>query len=517
MRQAGASTLDQAGAASTRRLMLPAYCAAALILIVRLLTAGRYGYFRDELYFLACGEHLAWGYVDHAPLIGLIAWLSRALFGDSLYSLRLFPALASAGKFLLIGGIVRELGGRRTAVTLACLGWLAAPAFLNSDTRLSMNAFEPLFWMGSVYALLLVINRRNPRLWLWFGVLVGLGLENKHSTLFFLLAVIVGLLLTQPRRTLTDKWLWIAWAIAGFIFLPNLVWQWANHWPTLEHLSSVKRTHQNIELAALPFLTQQVRMLNVANILIWLPGLWFLLADREGKRYRALGWTYLAFLAAMMLLKGKDYYLTPIYPMLFAAGGVWWERLTATRFRWSLGVIAVLALALGCLKAPFELPILSPGTFLKYRAALNARPSRTETRQSGLLPQHFGDEFGWPEMVDAVSRIYHRLPPEQQAKTAIFTNNYGEAGAIDFFGPRHGLPKAISAHQTYYLWGPRDYTGESVIVLQWDRTKAERYFTSVQSETTLDPPYAMDEERYTIYLCTGMKRPLAEVWPELRH
>ena len=224
---------------------------------------------------------------------------------------------------------------------------------------------------------------------------------------------------------------------------------------------------------------------------------------------------YLAVLAVMMALKGKDYYLAPAYPMLFAAGGVFWEKLTERRWL-RVPLPAVLALT-GVVAAPMALPVLSPENFLRYESALGFTPPKTEVGHIGKLPQHFGDRFGWEEMVAAVARVYHALPPAERAKAAIYAGNFGEAGAIDFFGPRYGLPKAICAHQTYFFWGPRNYTGEVMILLQSRRRDAERYFASIEDGPTLSNPYAMAEERYTILIARGLKLPLGAIWPRLKH
>jgi len=496
-----------------------AFYFAGAILLAHLLTKGRYGYFRDELYFLACGEHLAWGYVDCAPSIALVAWLSRALFGDSLHAIRFFPAVASAATVLLTGLIARELGGKRFAVALACSCMLVPSVNLIIGSMLTMNVFEPLFWMGCAYCTLLVIKRENPKYFLWFGVLAGLGLENKHSMIFFGFALVAGLLLTCDRRYFADQWIWIAGAIALVIFLPNLIWQYQHNWPTLEDLSNVKRMHKNVELPPLPFLGQQIMMMLPTTLPVWGAGLWFFFFDRNGRRYRALGWAFVIVLSVMMVLKGKDYYLAPAYPMLFAAGGVFWERGLEVwrRIRW-LKVALPLVIALsGAVVLPLGLPILPVESFLRYVEMLGMQPVKREVGHVGVLPQYYGDRFGWPEMVATVAKIYHGLPPEERAKAAILAGNYGEAGAIDFFGPRLGLPKAISGHQTYYFWGPREYAGEVLILLQYNRERVGSHCQSVEDAAVLTPPYAMAEEHYTILICRGLKQPLQELWPRLKH
>lgn len=495
-----------------------AWIFGGLAVLLEAALATRYGYFRDELYFLACSDHLAAGYVDFAPLSAWLLHINRVLFGDSLHALRLLPAFAFGAEVVLSGCMARELGAHRWGIFLSCASVLCVPVFGSAAARYSMNAFEPLFWMGCIYVLLLVLNLQKPRLLLWCGVLLGLGLENKHSTVFFLGALLIGLLLTPQRRLFASKWLWVAAAIALLIALPNLLWQVQHHFPTLEDLRNVKAMHKNIELPPLPFMGAQLIMLNPLHALIWLPGLGFLLSHREGKHFRFLGFTYLAFLAVMMALHGKDYYLAPIYPMLFAAGAVLWEKFSESRprLRWLRTALPATVIVSGIFSAPYALPILSPDRFIAYREALGIRPPRTETSMSGPLPEHFGDEFGWPEMVGTVAGVYNSLPPEQRARTAILGGNYGEAGAIDFFGPRYGLPKAISAHQNYYYWGPREYTGESVILLGWNLDDAHYWCGTVEKGPENAPYYGMGWEHYTILVCRDFKIPLYQAWPRLK-
>jgi Dolichyl-phosphate-mannose-protein mannosyltransferase len=495
--------------------MAVAYLLAAVAIALQMATNGRYGYFRDELYYLALSHHLDWGYVDLAPMAPLVAYIGRVLFGDSLHALRLLPALAQGAEILITGLITRELGGRRFAVFVACLAVFIAPVVLANANRFSMNPFEPLFWMGAIYFLLVAINQDRPQFLAWVGVLVGLGLENKHSTAFFLIALLVGMLATVERRLFRSKWLWIAAGIIVLLALPNLIWQYRHGFATWVDLSNVKKIHKNVELPPLPFLKEQIIMLGPLTGLIWIAGLGFLLFHGEGKRYRVLGVTYLAFLAIMMALHGKNYYLAPIYPMLFAAGGVFWQKFFAahSRLRWVKVVLPRVLVVAGIVAFPLVLPILPPDKIVPYMQKLGVGMPRTETHMSSTLPQHFADEFGWPEMVAQVAGVYQAMPAEERAKTAILAGNYGSAGAIDFFGPRYGLPPSISAHQNYYNWGFRQYTGESLIMLNWHLDDAQHWCNSVEEGPKVNNPYAMSLEHYTILICHGLKKPLAEAWP----
>ena len=487
---------------------------AAIGFLVQMATNGRYGYFRDELYYLAASDHLAFGYVDFAPLIAWLAHASRAVFGDSLHAIRLLPALAFAGEIGLTGLLAIELGGRKWAVIVGCTCVLVAPVILGNGTRLSMNPVEPLFWMGCIYFLLLAINRSQPKYLLRCGAFLGLGLENKHSTIFFLGALVLALICVADRKLLATKWFWLAAAIAFTLAMPNVIWQYLHHFPTLQDLQNVKATHKNVELPPLVFLKQQVMMLNPITDIVWFPGLWFLFFHRDGKRYRALGFTYLFFLTVMTVLKGKDYYLAPIYPMLFAAGGVFWETIAAQykAMRWARVAVPSLVLALGMVSAPIVLPILPPEKIVPYMNAIGVKVGRSESNMSSMIPQHFADEFGWEEMVRKVAEVYNGLPPEERAKTAILGGNYGGAGAIDFFGKKYGLPKSISAHQNYYYWGYHGFDGETMIMLEWSRENAEKVCDRVDDGPVNAPEYGMGWEHYTILTCHHVKRPMQQAW-----
>jgi hypothetical protein len=488
-------------------------------LVLHLALANRYGYFRDELYFLDCGRHLDWGYVDHAPLIGLVSRLAL-LLGGSLPVLRAFPAMAGAALVALTVLIAHRLGGGRFAQALAGLAVLAAPIYLGTCSLLSMNAFEPLFWMGSAYLLIRVLQGGSPRLWLLIGLLLGVGLMNKHSTVFLGVSLAAGLLLSPQRRLLGTRWPWLGLGVAVLVFLPNLAWQATHGFPTIEDLRNVARSGKNVVLGPLAFFGQQVVLLHPLLLPLWLGGLVFLFRGWEG-RYRSLGWAYVVFYVLMFALKGKNYYLAPIYPLLFAAGACGLEhaleRATLTRGRaWPrLAVLAFVAAA-GAVLAPLALPLLTPERYVAYSRWLGLAPPRTEVGHRGRLPQMFGDQFGWPELTAEVARIYHALPPEERAVAAIFANNYGEAGAINLFGPALGLPTAISAHQTYFFWGPRGNRGDVVIVLQDEREDLEKLCASVEEAGRHEHPWGMAEENRAIFVCRGLRMTIERLWPAIK-
>ena len=494
---------------------------AAAKLAVHLVCAGRYGYFRDELYFLDCGRHLDWGYVDCAPLVALYAKIAL-LLGGSLPVLRSLAALAGAARVALTMLLARELGGGRFAQALAGLCALAAPIYLAEDSILTMNGFESLFWMGCVYFVIRIVRTGDSRLWVWFGVLAGLGLENKHSTLLFGGAVVAALLISRERREFLKPWIWIGGGIALLLFLPNVLWQIRHGYPTIEDLQNVKRMGKNVVLNPAEFIGQQILLLHPLLFPIWLAGLVSLLAGRLS-RLRVLGWTYLVLLAVMIAAKAKNYYLAPIYPMLFASGAVaiegWLERLSWSKGRlWPRAAAAAWVFAAGAIAAPAILPILPPEKLLAYQRRIGAAPPKTEVRHEGPLEQRLGDQFGWEELVADVARIYRSLPPEERARTGIFASNYGEAGALNLFGPAYSLPPPICAHQNYYFWGPPKAEPENLIWLQWRRRGVEDHCRSVEKAGEHFHPWGMAEENRSIYMCRGLRHTIAEYWtPDFKH
>lgn len=487
-----------------------------------------YGYFRDELYFIACGEHLAWGYPDHSPLVALVAKMRGVLLGDSLFALRFSSAAAGALKIFLTALLVKEFGGRRFAAFLACLCVLCAPIYLAIDNLFSMNPLEPVFWMLCVYFAVRATknydfnaepnDNRSSLNWIPFGLFAGLGLMNKHSMAFFGFAVVVGLLLTNNRKAALDKYFWFGGLLAFVIFLPNIIWQIQNDFATLELLRNVQNTGKNVEMSPLQFFVSQIMGMNPMTFPIWIAGIWFLILDKNGRRFRFLGIAYLVLLALMIFLKAKDYYLAPIYPLLLAAGAVFFEqmieRVRALRFvKYALPILIFIPTIF---IAPVVLPILPIETLIKYQKKIGFEPPKSEVSMDAPIQQIFADQFGWQEMVEKTAEVYHSLPPEEREKAGIFASNYGQAGAIDFFGAKYNLPKAISPHQSYFLWGPREYTGEVLILLGSSKAEAEESCESVEEKTEVNHPLSPSYEKYSIIVCRKTKKPLPEMWDSLK-
>ena len=516
-----ASSVSPPRAASARPWLLGSGVAVLILALVKiavhLYTGRRYGFFVDELYYMDCARHLAWGYVDQPPLVAGLAWFERASFGDSLLALRGLTILAGAVEILFTALIARELGGGRFAQFLSALCVLLAPGILGADHFFSMNSFEPLFWTGCAWLLICIVRTGSARLWIWFGVVAGLGLENKYSMGLFGFALLAGLLLSGRYRLLASRWFWAGCAIALLIFLPNLVWNIVHHFPFLELQQNIKRSGRDVALSPIRFLLQEQSAMLPLSLPIWLAGLWFFFFSAGGRAYRFLGWAWIITAAVIIVLSPRIYYLFPAFPIVFAGGAVLWEQLLRhRRFVILKGEWVTAMILMGAALAPIVIPILSPEDYIQYAKAIHQEQPRIENHKLGPLPQLFADQFGWPEMAATVASVYQRLPVDVRPRTAIFAQSYGQAGAIDFYGPRLGLPAAISGHQSLYLWGPRGYTGDSMIVLGDRRERLEEIFTSVRWMAKIYHPYAMPYNNVDVYYCQGLKEPLAEFWPQVK-
>ena len=489
-------------------------------LLVHLLTAGNYGYFRDELYYMAAGERLAFGYVDFPPFVALVAAAARATLGDSPVALQLFPALAGAAVVVLTGLMARELGGGRFAQGLAALAVLVAPDFLVFGTWLSMDAFDQLWWVLASYVLLLILRRDRPRLWPLFGLVVGLGLLTKVTVLFFGFAVLVALLVTRARGQLLTRWPWLGGALAFAFLAPYALWNASNGWPTPEFWGEYG--DKVAPTSPVGFVVQQVLTMNPVTLPIWCAGLCYYLFSRGGRSLRPLGWIYVILLVLFVVLNAKFYFLAPAYPALFAAGALVIERflLARRRWNWTRPAYAIVLAISGAVVAPLTVvPVLPVGTLASITGAAGGDAGvRQETRQVVELPQNFADRFGWEGMVATVAGVHRDLPASERPNACVLAGNYGEAAAIDFFGPRHGLPSAISGHNSYYLWGTRGCTGEAVVSVGVPRQRLEEAFGRVEQADTVRCRYCMpDENDLPVYVSRAPKMRFEEAWPRFKH
>lgn len=492
---------------------------ALITFLAHLIVSGNYGFFRDELYYIDAGKHLAFGYVEFPSFIALLAAFVRTVLGGSLVAYHLFPAIAGVLLVLLTGLMARELGGSRFAQCLAALASLVATTFLAIDSIFSMDSFDELWWVLMAYILIRLMKRDRPRLWLLFGLVAGIGLMTKVTMLMFGFALVVGLLLTPQRTYLLNKWAWAGGAIAFAFLLPYILWNAANGWPTLAFWSTYSSGHAN-PASSLGFLSQQVLTMNPLTLPLWLAGLYYYFFTQAGKPYRVFGWTFVILYVVFTITRAKLYFLAPAYPMLFAAGALMVGHvLSKPRLGWLRPAYICLLVLVGLLLTPLVMPIIPPSLYGRATAIVGGNAGiKVENRTTSVLPQQLADRLGWDTMTATVARVYHSLPQDEQAQACIFTKNYGEAGAIDFYGPQYHLPQAISGHNTYYLWGPGNCTGAVVISIGNPLSLLQPAFASVTQAATITCAYCMPAENdLPVYVCLHLKTSLQAIWPHVKH
>jgi hypothetical protein len=487
--------------------------------LVHLLTSANYGFFRDELYYIDAGKHLSFGYVEFPPFIALMAAFIHSISGDSLMAYHILPALAGAALVFLSGLIARELGGGRFAQCLAALASLVSGVFLGIDAIFSMDSFDELWWVLAVFILILLIKREQPRFWLLFALIAGLGLLTKITMLMFGFAIVAGLLLTPERRYLWNRWVWLGAAIASAFLLPYILWNAANGWPTLEFWSGYTSGHAN-PTDAPGFLFQQIVGMNPLTLPLWLTGLATYFFVQQLKPFRTLGWAFVILYILFTLIRAKVYFLAPAYPMLFASGALLFERFLKERGKqWLKPVYMTALLLVGLVLAPVVMPILPPAAYAQTMGFVGGDAGiKVEQRTTGALPQQLADRFGWDSMTATVAQVFRSLPLAEQAQACILAENYGEAGAIDLYGPAYHLPQAISGHNTYYLWGPGNCTGEVMITIGYPLGALSPFFTSVTASGLITCAYCMPAENdLPVYVCRHLKAPLQTIWPRVKH
>jgi len=476
-----------------------------------------YGIFRDELYYLANTEHLDLGYVDHPPLSIFILAASRLLLGDSLFALRLLPALTGGGTVFIIGLMVREMGGGKIAQFAACTGAALSFIFLAMNTIYSMNSFDILLWTLGFYTVIRLMNTHQKRYWIVLGLIVGLGALNKTSMLWFGAAVAIGLIFVQERIWLKTRWPYIAGVLAFVLFLPFIIWNVEHDFAHLEFMR-IASTEKYVSQTPVTFLSGQVLLHNPFALPLWLGGLIFLLIHKSTLRYRIVGIIFIV-VAAILIVNwhSKAEYLAAAFGGVYAGGGLALERLLDGSFLKRVrAAYLTLVVVSAIILMPLVLPVLPVETYIKYSEATGLNGGTAEGHELKELPQFYADMFGWENMAETVARVYHSLPPEEQAVCAIYGTNYGKAGAVDFFGRRYGLPRAISFHNSYAFWGPRGYSGKVVIAIGGDIEDYNDLFESVEQAAVIRSEYVMPyENNLPVYVCRNVKEPLDSLWARI--
>ncbi|MDQ6826763.1 MAG: glycosyltransferase family 39 protein [Candidatus Eremiobacteraeota bacterium] len=488
---------------------LPVYLGIAAF-IFHALGNPHYGFFRDELYFIICGRHPAWGYVDQPPIVPILAALSQTL-GQSLFALRLLPALAAGLTTFFAVEIARLLAGNRFAQVLTGITVSLIPIIVGITAIWNTTALQPLGWTMIVWSLIRMQQGRDPRWWIAIGVVVGITMMSKYDIVFFVLAVGTGLALTKERRLFATCYVVLGAAIAIAIILPNVIWQATHHWAMIQLLVAGSGG-KNVLLAPLAYMGQQILVVNPLYALIWIPGLIY----AYHTPYRWITLTYLVLTTLMIVFKAKIYYQAAIYPAVFAFGCI--AIAQVIRGHRALAVTLVVAAAFfGLLPVPSAMPVLAESTFVAYARALHIAVPVTEHHRMGALPQGFADMHGWPEMARTVNRVFQTLTPAERVHAVIFAGNYGEAAAVEFFNPDRALP-VISGHNQYFLWGPKHYDGSVLIDIGGTVKDDLRVCRAASLAATFSNPLGMPyEDNLGIVICRHLKTPVPIFFARQKH
>jgi hypothetical protein len=471
---------------------------AASVLLLHLVTNAQYDFHRDSLYYLDSARHPAWGYVDYPPVTPTIARLSLFVFGASVWGLRLWPSLAGSLMVVIAVLIAYELGGGRPARLLAAVGAATSLVLLGANWLFQTVTFDQVVWLTSFWILARLVRTSDRRLWLALGAMLGIGLETKYTVVALIIGIVAGVLATRLRRDLATPWPWIAAGIALAIFLPNLVWQAANDWPSIQYTFNHKSA-QSVDFSPITFLTQQLALIGPVAIPVWIAGLWWLLKSPDR---RVLG-VAAALAFVIYLFAGKSYYVGPLHPFLIAAGACALEEWTATRRRWLRPTAAVaLTLQAGVL-LPLVLPAL-PETAMARSPLPGAR-------------KDFADTVGWHDLVAQVAAIYDSLSPDERKTAVILANNYGEAGAVNTYGPALGLPTARSGELSYYYWKPASLDGP-VIAIGFDPVFLGTLYDTCEGRGAVTNSYSLHNEEFgaPLTLCRGARLSRDVTWERLK-
>jgi 4-amino-4-deoxy-L-arabinose transferase-like glycosyltransferase len=489
---------------------------AGLTAAIHLAFAGRYDIFRNELYYIVCGRHPAFGYADQPPLVPLIAAATQ-IVGVNVWLLRVPAALAAATLVPLTVAFVRLLGGGEKAAFAAALATTLSPALVALTQITTTSTFETIGWTACAYWIARAIVRNEGRAWLWAGVAAGVCMEAKYGIALWLIGAGLGLVVLPERRVLARREVWLGMAIAVAISLPSVIWQALHGWPFLEVMTHHTVNRTNFTGTPVQFEIGQALAMNALLLPLWLAGLVAPFVMVRLKPVRFVAVAYVVTAALIIGLRGKDYYLFPAYPALFAVGAVACGRLTL----WLAAPWLVLATAAMAAMSPLALPMLDPPDLARYLDRMHMHPAPDEAAAVGApLTQVYSDELGWRALEKSVAAIYRALPPEDQRRAAIIGSNYGEAAAIDVYGAADGLPPALSGQDQYYFWGPRGYDGSVVIHINGSQDTLERwrhFCARMDVAGTFGAPFVMPyENNRPIFVCRGLPVPLTQAWARFK-
>ena len=506
-----------------------------LSFVIHMVTGWIYGIFRDEFYYVSMSHHLDFGYVDITPIAVYIMALSRWLFGTSIYAIHVFPAIAGSFVIFFGGMIAKKMGGGRFAQVLTAIAVMAASMYISFASFFSYDVFDQLMSAVVIYLLIKILKDEGTyKTWILLGFMAGIGIMVKITMGVFLVSLVFGLLMTRARKHLANKWLWIAGAIALACFVPYAVWQAQRDFPFLHYLGNYVQ-YRSTHATVWELFVYELLVMNPVSIILWLGGL-VLLFTKKGRTFRPFAWAFIFYFAVAVIFAIKYYALAGVFLPLLAYGAVWYER-GYRRIRqpeeegqrpddnkfWNTPrIIYVAAMVVTALIVyPNNTPLLPVKDYIAYNNITGFGTSvKSEDTVLATLPQHFADRFGWEEFGQAVSATYHSLPEAEQKDCRIFCGNYGEAGAVDYYSDKYGLPGAISGHLSYYYWGYDGYNGKCLIIAGYTGDIYEylrQRFGQVTIAQTFHADYIMPYENDTpIYICRDLKIPVDEMWKQIQ-
>ena len=508
-----------AGLSRNTRLVILGVSSFTLLIHLYTNLFANYGIFRDEFYYLACTNHLSAGYVDQPPLSIYILAVGKWLFGESLFAIRLIPAITAAVTVYLTGLLTSEIGGKTIAVFTACITLAFSPIFLGMNTIFSMNTFDHLFWVLSAFLVVKIVQNDKPALWILLGIVLGLGMMNKISMIWFGAGLYAGILFTPLRASLKTIRPYLAAFIALLIFSPFIIWNITHDFAHIEFIRSATEYKYN-ELTPADFISGQLLLPGPVSILVWLPGLVYLIISRELKKYRILGIIFISTVVILVLnWHSKAEYLAAAYPVVYAGGGVFIEKVILNKsFIWIKYALPSAIIISGIISMPLALPILPVDIFIPYSKALGVAPQNSEHQELSELPQFYADMFGWEDLARTVSSVYKLIPDSEKKSTVVIAGNYGEAGALDYYSSKYKLPTVICPHNSYWYWAdPEHLNIKTVIVIggkaEDHRSSCGDVTLAAVHRTKYSMPY---ENNLPIYICRDILRPFKEIWKKAR-
>lgn len=463
---------------------------------IHLATNTNYELHRDALLYYSLGEHMAWGYASVPPFIALISKFSTFVFGNTVFALRLFPALIGSVSVIIIAKIVKELKGGILAIIIAVLAFIFSPAFLRSNTLFQPVSFNQFFWLFSSYLIVRLLNTKNPKYWLGLFIVFGIGFLNKYSIAFFIVSSLIAILLTNQRNLLKSKYFFAGGLLGIVIILPNLIWQFNHNWPLINHMKELQK-YQLVNVTIIGFIIDQFIM-NLPGLVIWMTGLITFLFFKSEKKFRVLAYLYLLTVLLILLFRGKPYYTLGLYPVLFALGGYAVDKYFKPYMKYAT-IVLVILISLPML--PFSLPVYSHEKIEEYSAKTAEFTNRWEDGKIYNIPQDYADMTGWKELSSIVIQHYNSLSQSKRDSCLIYAENYGQAGAINFYGKKYGLPSPICFNDNFIFWAPDSIDNAPLIYINDEPGDIDFLYDSYKMVGQVNNIY-FRENGLQVYYCT---------------